>query len=191
MTSRPALPVKLYYRIGEVAEVVGVEPHVLRYWETEFGSIRPQKSPRGQRVYSRRDLEKLLRVKELLYGEGYTIAGAKKKLREGKKAQQIVAEAPAEPPRIAPVQGEEAALPQGVQGLSSAQGVTSASPSQGSERVSPVQEAAFAASLQRATAETEVWRGTAGRMRAELLELRALLQQEIDQLDVAKYGVSG
>lgn len=82
MAAKPALPVKLYYRIGEVADVVGVEPHVLRYWESEFGTIRPQKSPKGQRVYSRKDLEKLLRVKELLYGQGYTIAGAKKRLRE-------------------------------------------------------------------------------------------------------------
>lgn len=75
-------PVKLYYRIGEVAQAVGVQPHVLRYWESEFGSIRPQKSARGQRVYSHKDLEKLLRVKELLHSDGYTIAGAKKKLRE-------------------------------------------------------------------------------------------------------------
>lgn len=76
-------PVKLYYRIGEVAQAVGVQPHVLRYWESEFGSIRPQKSARGQRVYSHKDLEKLLRVKELLHTDGYTIAGARKKLREG------------------------------------------------------------------------------------------------------------
>lgn len=74
---------KLYFRIGEVAKRVGVEPHVLRYWETEFRSIRPQKSSRGQRVYSRRDVETLLRVRELLYDEGYTIAGARKRLREG------------------------------------------------------------------------------------------------------------
>ena len=76
-----ALPDKLYFRIGEVAEIVGVEPHVLRYWETEFRSVRPEKSRRGQRVYSRRDVDTLLRVKELLYGHRYTIAGAKRKLR--------------------------------------------------------------------------------------------------------------
>src|SRR5215467_10858614 len=74
--------VKLYYRIGEVAQIVGVQPHVLRYWETEFRSIRPQKSHKGQRVYSRRDVEKLLRVKDLLKNQGFTIAGARKKLRE-------------------------------------------------------------------------------------------------------------
>jgi DNA-binding transcriptional MerR regulator len=75
-------PVKLYYRIGEVSEIVGVEPHVLRYWETEFRSIRPQKSRKGQRIYSRRDVEKLLRVKDLLYNHGFTIAGARKRLRD-------------------------------------------------------------------------------------------------------------
>ncbi|HKQ68878.1 MAG TPA: MerR family transcriptional regulator [Polyangiaceae bacterium] len=77
------LPTKLYFRIGEVASAVGVETHVLRYWETEFRSIRPQKSSRGQRVYSRRDVETLLRVKELLYQRGFTIAGARKQLRDG------------------------------------------------------------------------------------------------------------
>jgi DNA-binding transcriptional MerR regulator len=76
-------PVKLYYRIGEVSDIVGVEPHVLRYWETEFRSIRPQKSRKGQRIYSRRDVEKLITVKDLLYSHGFTIAGARKKLREG------------------------------------------------------------------------------------------------------------
>jgi DNA-binding transcriptional MerR regulator len=77
------LPTKLYFRIGEVASAVGVETHVLRYWETEFRSIRPQKSSRGQRVYSRRDVETLMRVKELLYDRGFTIAGARKQLRDG------------------------------------------------------------------------------------------------------------
>ncbi len=74
---------KLYFRIGEVASLVGVEPHVLRYWESEFRSVRPQKSARGQRIYSRRDVDTLLKVKELLYSHRFTIAGAKRKLREG------------------------------------------------------------------------------------------------------------
>jgi len=76
------VPVKLYYRIGEVAQIVGVEPHVLRYWETEFRSIRPQKSRKGQRVYSRRDVDKLLKVKDLLYTHRFTIEGARRRLRE-------------------------------------------------------------------------------------------------------------
>jgi DNA-binding transcriptional MerR regulator len=79
-SSRAQLPEKLYFRIGEVASLVGVEPHVLRYWEREFRTIRPSKSAKGQRVYSRRDVENLLRVRDLLYREGFTIAGAKKKL---------------------------------------------------------------------------------------------------------------
>ena len=77
----PAIPEKLYFRIGEVANLVGVEPHVLRYWEHEFRSIRPTKSQRGQRVYSRKDVEHLRRIRSLLYEQGFTIAGAKKALR--------------------------------------------------------------------------------------------------------------
>src|SRR5215475_14953675 len=80
---REGLPAKLYFRIGEVAELVGVEPHVLRYWEREFRTIRPTKSAKGQRVYSRRDVENLMRVRELLYKDGFTIAGAKKRLLRG------------------------------------------------------------------------------------------------------------
>jgi DNA-binding transcriptional MerR regulator len=83
LSVRRELPAKLYYRIGEVAGLVGVEPHVLRYWESEFRSIKPQKSSKGQRVYSRRDVETLLKVKELLYAHRFTIAGARRKLREG------------------------------------------------------------------------------------------------------------
>jgi DNA-binding transcriptional MerR regulator len=73
---------KHFYRIGEVSQVVGVEPHVLRYWESEFPTIRPQKSTSGQRVYSQEDVDKLLRVKELLRNQGFSIAGARKRLRE-------------------------------------------------------------------------------------------------------------
>jgi len=87
---------KLYYRIGEVAGIVGVEPHVLRYWETEFRSIRPQKSRKGQRIYSRRDVEKLMRVKDLLYVQGFTIAGARRRLREG-GTEPLVAPGPLAP----------------------------------------------------------------------------------------------
>lgn len=92
------VPVKLYYRIGEVSEIVGVEPHVLRYWETEFRSIRPQKSRKGQRIYSRRDVDKLLKVKDLLYSHGFTIAGARKRLREGGAEPETRAPAPVAAP---------------------------------------------------------------------------------------------
>jgi len=94
------IPVKLYYRIGEVAEIVGVEPHVLRYWETEFRSIRPSKSAKGQRVYSRRDVEKLMKVKDLLYSHGFTIAGARKRLRQTNE-EPTPAPAPAPAPPVA------------------------------------------------------------------------------------------
>jgi DNA-binding transcriptional MerR regulator len=88
------LPPKLYFRIGEVAGLVGVEPHVLRYWEREFRTIRPTKSAKGQRVYSRRDVENLLRVRDLLYQEGFTIAGAKKRLLGAEPAKTAVKPAP-------------------------------------------------------------------------------------------------
>ena len=91
--SRGGLPPKLYFRIGEVAGLVGVEPHVLRYWEREFRSIRPSKSAKGQRVYSRRDVENLLRVRDLLYAEGFTIAGAKKKLQRSGAEPLVVVSA--------------------------------------------------------------------------------------------------
>src|SRR5688500_15902433 len=95
------LPPKLFFRIGEVAGLVGVEPHVLRYWEREFRSIRPTKSAKGQRVYSRKDVEHLIRVRELLYRDGFTIAGEKKKLqrpngeREPTTEKDVEATAPA------------------------------------------------------------------------------------------------
>jgi DNA-binding transcriptional MerR regulator len=78
MTS--VIPEKLFFKIGEVCELAGVQAHVLRYWETEFPMLAPQKNRAGQRTYRRRDVEMALRIKELLYDEQYTIAGAKKKL---------------------------------------------------------------------------------------------------------------
>ena len=79
------LPNKLYFRIGEVAKIVGVKPYVLRYWETEFSVLKPGKTPSRHRLYRRRDVETLLEIKNLLYEEGFTIAGAKKKLKESEK----------------------------------------------------------------------------------------------------------
>src|SRR3954464_7678944 len=75
-----AIPEKLFFKIGEVCELSGVQAHVLRYWETEFPMLAPQKNRAGQRTYRRKDVEMALRIKELLYDEQYTIAGAKKKL---------------------------------------------------------------------------------------------------------------
>jgi len=78
----PAIPDKLFFRIGEVARLTGVRPYVLRYWQSEFSVLMPEKSPTGQRLYRRADLLTILRIKALLYREGYTIAGAKKRLAE-------------------------------------------------------------------------------------------------------------
>jgi len=80
--SRPAvaIPEKLFFKIGEVCELAGVRAHVLRYWESEFPMLAPQKNRAGQRVYRKRDVEMALRIKELLYEDQYTIAGAKKRL---------------------------------------------------------------------------------------------------------------
>jgi DNA-binding transcriptional MerR regulator len=75
------IPEKIYFKIGEVCELVGVQAHVLRYWETEFPMLSPQKNRSGQRSYRRRDVEISLRIKQLLYDEMFTIAGAKKKLQ--------------------------------------------------------------------------------------------------------------
>jgi len=76
------IPDKLYYKIGEVAKYTGIKTHVLRYWETEFKAIRPNKSRSNQRLYRKQDVELILRLKDLLYNQGFTIAGARKKLRE-------------------------------------------------------------------------------------------------------------
>lgn len=74
---------KLYFKIGEVAQIVGVPAYVLRYWETEFKVLKPQKSRAQQRVYRRRDVETLLKIKHLLYAKKFTIAGARQQLRLG------------------------------------------------------------------------------------------------------------
>jgi DNA-binding transcriptional MerR regulator len=71
---------KLYFKIGEACKKLDIQPYVLRYWETEFAALSPDKSKSGQRVYSTEDLQVIKRIKELLYEEGFTIAGAKKKL---------------------------------------------------------------------------------------------------------------
>ena len=71
---------KLYYKIGEVCEIVGVEAHVLRFWETEFPALSPPKNKSGQRTYRPKDIELLLEIRKLLYEDGFTIAGARKQL---------------------------------------------------------------------------------------------------------------
>ncbi len=85
------VPGKLYYKIGEVCEIVGVQAHVLRYWETEFPGLTPPKSKGGQRTYRPRDIELLLQIRRLLYDEGFTIAGARKQLARRRAALEVPA----------------------------------------------------------------------------------------------------
>jgi DNA-binding transcriptional MerR regulator len=110
--SRPAvaIPEKLFFKIGEVCELAGVQAHVLRYWESEFPMLAPQKNRAGQRVYRKRDVEMALRIKELLYEDQYTIAGAKKRLtnelRGGGKLKVVGSEEDGAPAAVS-----ESALP--------------------------------------------------------------------------------
>lgn len=94
MTDQPAIPDKLFFTIREAAAHCGVKPHVLRYWEQQFPELAPAKSESGQRIYRREDIERLLRLKGLLYEEGFTIEGARKYLRREPAAadQQLLRE---------------------------------------------------------------------------------------------------
>jgi len=92
------IPDKVFFRIGEVARLTGVKAYVLRYWETEFSSLRPQKAQSGQRRYRKVDVEAVLQIKRLLWDEGFTIKGARAHLRAGgEAAARTEAEAPATP----------------------------------------------------------------------------------------------
>ena len=82
----PEIPDKLFFRIGEVSTMLGLEPYVLRYWETEFPSLAPKKSGTGHRLYRRKDVELLLRIKHLLYQKRFTIDGARQFLHEEAKS---------------------------------------------------------------------------------------------------------
>ncbi len=85
-TGSPEIPDKLYFKIGEVSELLGVEPYVLRYWETEFAVLSPKKSGTGHRLYRRKDVELLLRIKHLLYEKKFTIEGARQSLHAESRA---------------------------------------------------------------------------------------------------------
>jgi len=84
--TRPEIPDKLYFRIGDVAELCSVETYVLRFWETEFPQLKPGKSGTGQRLYRKRDVECALRIKQLLHDQGYTIAGARQAMKTEAKS---------------------------------------------------------------------------------------------------------
>ncbi len=97
------IPEKIFFKIGEVCDIVGVQAHVLRYWETEFPQLSPQKNRSGQRSYRRRDVEIALRIKELLYEDMFTIAGAKKKLQTELRDASRLKIVPAEPQKSEPI----------------------------------------------------------------------------------------
>ncbi len=86
--TRQSISKRLYYRIGDVCRIIGVESHVLRYWETEFPSLAPIKNKAGQRTYRPKDIELILTIRRLLYEEGYTIAGARKQLARGTRTEE-------------------------------------------------------------------------------------------------------
>ncbi len=86
------IPDKLYFKIGEVSKITRVKPYVLRYWESEFKIIRPQKSASKQRVYTKRDIELILEIKNLLYKEKFTLEGAKKQIKSLSQKKSVLAE---------------------------------------------------------------------------------------------------
>lgn len=88
------IPNKFFFRIGEVSKLTGVEPHVLRYWETEFKTLRPKKNKASQRVYKKKDVLLILKIKELLYNQKYTIAGAKKRIESEQSLSDISSATP-------------------------------------------------------------------------------------------------
>ena len=83
------IPEKKYFKIGEASRLAGLEPHVLRFWETEFSSLSPKKDSGKQRLYTKQDLQIIFDIKKLLYDESYTIAGAKKKIDEASSVDKI------------------------------------------------------------------------------------------------------
>jgi len=104
----PEIPDKLFFRIGEVSQLVGVEPYVLRYWESEFPGLSPKKSNTGQRMFRRKDVELLLNIKQLLYDKKFTIEGARKALKSEKMESAAAAAAPKRrESALTPVQQEE------------------------------------------------------------------------------------
>src|SRR5262249_45971717 len=104
------LPDRLYFKIGEVARLVGVKPYVLRYWETEFSVVRPGKTRSRHRLYRRKDVETLLEIRRLLYAERYTIEGAKRRLRENPRSLALEEPRPAPSTTLAHVRDELRAL---------------------------------------------------------------------------------
>lgn len=89
LSENKPIPDKVYYSITEVADITGLKPHILRYWETEFPVLKPRKNRAGNRAYRKKDIEIILLIKKLLYEEGFTIDGAKRRIRELRKVTQM------------------------------------------------------------------------------------------------------
>ncbi|MCZ7585610.1 MAG: MerR family transcriptional regulator [Deltaproteobacteria bacterium] len=110
MTETAKIPDKIYFKIGEVSDMTGVKPHVLRYWESEFEIFRPAKTASNQRLYKQRDLDLIFEIKRLLYDERFTIAGAKKVSAKRPAAAAFEGRGPASSPgRRAPISNASAA----------------------------------------------------------------------------------
>jgi DNA-binding transcriptional MerR regulator len=93
----PTIPDRLYFKIGDVARILKVEPYVLRFWESQFPQLKPNKSGTGQRLYRKRDVEVAVEIKRLVYGEGYTLSGARQALGQAKRAEPQATAPPAPP----------------------------------------------------------------------------------------------
>jgi len=150
-----AIPEKLFFKIGEVCELAGVQAHVLRYWESEFPTLAPQKNRAGQRVYRKRDVEMALRIKELLYDDQYTIAGAKKRLANDMRSGTRL--------KVVPADGGEETQAQGAQ-----------MEGQGAQRTNALAKETGSSASTRAVEERLALRKIA----AELRELLGLLEEE-------------
>lgn len=149
-----AIPEKLFFKIGEVCELAGVQAHVLRYWESEFPMLAPQKNRAGQRVYRKRDVEMALRIKELLYEDQYTIAGAKKRLTNDLRGGGKIKSSTSEGAEGYTTSGNDKSTPQ---------------------RLSKVSGARLASGDGMKTAED---RNALRRLAAELKELLSMLEKE-------------
>jgi DNA-binding transcriptional MerR regulator len=167
----PAIPDKHIFKIGEVARLVGVKTHVLRFWEREFTSIRPRKGRNGHRQYSRTDVEQLRRVRCLLHERGMTIVGARALLKDGREAvDAVLAGTPAEAAEaLQAVQAEQTALTEQVEHAQTQLKTTRRA-------------------LAKAEEEAKFWRNAAHSAEQALAALRQQILAEADRLDAVLTG---
>ena len=177
MKATPEVPNKLFYKIGEVCELTDTQPYVLRFWESEFPQLAPRKNRSGQRVYQRKDIDMVIRIKKLLYDEEYTIAGARKKLDEEASPAETGPRAAKSSDR--PAEARAAELDHPVDMLSSR--VPEAPP----RRKGGADRGAAPASAPLSTATSEAGARAAGRVDTvmrTLEQLRAELREILEQL---------